>query len=59
MCCRQCGSEAFVKSVRSQSVMRWIRICYDKFISEIEEIAVDTIYLYSNKKISNLALKNS
>ena len=42
--------------VSSQSVMRWIRMFYDKFISEndtkskIDEIEVDEMYSYINKK---------
>ena len=45
-----------ILGVSSQSVMRWIRMFYDKFIpenditSEIEEIEVDEIYSYINKK---------
>ena len=41
--------------VSSQSVMRWIRMFYDKFISEndtkskIDEIEVDEMYSYINK----------
>ncbi len=47
---------AKIIGVSSQSVMRWIRMFYDKFISkndinsEIEEIEVDEMYSYINKK---------
>ena len=50
--------------VSSQSVMRWIRMFYDKFISEndmtfeIEEIEADEMYSYINKKTSNLDLES-
>ena len=43
-------------NVSSQSVMRWIRMSYDKFISEnditseIEKIEIDEMYSYINKK---------
>ena len=42
--------------VSSQSIMRWIRMFHDKFVSEndtkskIEEIEVDEMYSYINKK---------
>ena len=51
-------------NVSSQSVMRWIRMFYDKFISEnditseIEEIEIDEMYSYINKKTSNLDLES-
>ncbi len=47
---------AKIIGVSSQSVMRWIRMFYDKFISKndinskIEEIEVDEMYSYINKK---------
>ena len=43
-------------NVSSQSVMRWIRMFYDKFISEnditseIEEIEIDEMHSYINEK---------
>ena len=45
-----------ILGVSSQSVMRWIRMFYDKFIpenditSEIEEIEVDEMHSYINEK---------
>ena len=48
----------------SQSVMRWIIMFYDKFIlenditSETEEIDIDKMYSYINKKTSNPDLES-
>ena len=45
-----------IPGVSSHSVMRWIKMFYDKFIpenditSEIEEIEVDEMYSYINEK---------
>ena len=49
--------------VSTQSIMRWIRMFYDKFIpqNEIEtkfdEIEIDEMYSYINKKRFNLDLE--